>query len=72
MNGSGWPISKKLGGTFYQYRRSEGPERLTLLDPRVELVLHRDIARIRQDRSVAERAGANLEAALKPACWQSS
>ena len=58
---------EEFRGALDQHGGREGAERLALLDARVELVLDGDVAGVGQDRPVAERARAHLEAALEPA-----
>ena len=56
-----------LVGAFFEHDRRERPERLPVLHPLVQDVLHLGGARIGQDAAVAERARAELGAALEPA-----
>ena len=57
------PLARMLG----EHARRVRSIRLAELDPPVERVLHARIARIGQDRSMAERARPELRAALEPA-----
>ena len=45
--------------------RREGAKPFAMLDPLVEDVLHVRVARVGEDRAVAQRAGAELAAAVK-------
>ena len=56
-----------VGDILAQHRRRERPETLAVLDLEVEVLLHRGRARIAEDRARAERARAELHAALEPA-----
>src|SRR5688572_25904568 len=57
------PLRRIIG----KHRRREGTERLAVLDFQVERLLHRRRARVAEDRARAERARAELHAALEPA-----
>src|SRR5262249_30544938 len=50
-----------------QHRRRKRTEALAILDPQVERLLHVGAARVGDDRAGAERARAELHAALEPA-----
>ena len=67
MNGSGTASDEVVVERLDEHRRRERPELLAELDPRVDDVAHVGAARIGQDAAVAERAGAPLHPALKPA-----
>src|SRR5262245_30253251 len=56
-----------LRDVFRQHRGRERPERLAVLDLEVERLLHARRARVAEDRARAERARAELHAALEPA-----
>ncbi len=56
-----------VGDVLAQHRRRERPEGLAVLDLQVEHLLHRRRARVAEDRAAAERARAELHAALEPA-----
>ena len=56
-----------LASPLGEHDRRERPEGLPVLDPRVEHILHLGLARVGEDAAIAERARAELGAALKPA-----
>src|SRR5262249_22025879 len=56
-----------LAAVLFQHRRRERPEPLAELGLAVDARLHRGIAGVTEDRSAAERAGAELHAPLEPA-----
>ena len=58
---------EELGGTVLQYGGREWPERFALLDADVQDFLDDKVARVREDRTVAECARAYFETALEPA-----
>ena len=60
-------LLEPLAGRLGEDRRRERAERLAVLDPRVEDVLHVVPARVGDDRAVAERARAELHPPLEPA-----
>src|SRR6516165_2780246 len=50
-----------------QHRRSERPETFAVFDLEIEFLLHFRIARIAEDRAIAERTRAEFHAPLEPA-----
>src|SRR6185503_5883783 len=54
------------GDILLQHHRREGSERFASLDRRVDSLLHRGEAGISHDAALAECAGTQLRAALKP------
>ena len=56
-----------LAGRFGEHRRAERAERLAELDALVQGVLHVRAARVGEDAAAAQRARAELHAALEPA-----
>src|SRR5262249_26118169 len=58
---------EELAQRFLEHRRSERPEALTELDPRVDDVAHVRPPRVGDDAAVAEGTGTPFHAALEPA-----
>ena len=58
---------KEFGYALFQDRRSKWTKPGTLLDARIEPILHFCVPRVGEDRAMAQCAGADFGAALEPA-----
>src|SRR5580765_7971827 len=61
-----WMVKVKVfARAVSEHRRSEGPERLALLDCRVDPIAHGCVARVCQDRTRSQSAWAEFHAAMQ-------